>query len=206
MSLSEAHLLDDLRERFFSPSESAAPRTVGVELELIPVFASTRLPAVPRSGDDDSTAEIISGLACVEGWAEESQGGDPPSWTQANGTRVSFEPGGQIEISSAPGDVASAVIAETQNVASSIRDAMREAGIDLISKGVDPFNGIAAVPLQLHRDRYARMTHFFESVGPSGIRMMRQTAAVQINVERGPDPLARWALLNALGPYIVALF
>jgi glutamate--cysteine ligase len=35
---------------------------------------------------------------------------------------------------------------------------------------------------------------------------MRQTAAVQINVERGRAPVARWALLNSLAPYIVALF
>src|SRR3954468_7208392 len=129
MSLSEGKLLDDLRERFFSPSVSAAPHTIGVELELIPIFASTRLPALPRSTDSISTTEVISELACVEGWVEEPQGGDPPSWTQANGARVSFEPGGQIEISSAPAGVASEVIAETQSVVARIWDAMREAGI-----------------------------------------------------------------------------
>src|SRR4051794_5737236 len=150
MSLSEAKLLNDLRERFFSPSESLTPRTIGIELELIPIFTSTRSPALPRSADHASTAEPISRLACVEGWVEEQHGGDPPSWTLATGARVSFEPGGQIEISSAPAAVASTVIADTQNVVSRIRAAMREAGIDLISNGVDPFNGIEAVPLQLH--------------------------------------------------------
>jgi glutamate--cysteine ligase len=36
--------------------------------------------------------------------------------------------------------------------------------------------------------------------------MMRQTAALQINVERGSDPAARWRLLNALAPLVIALF
>lgn len=36
--------------------------------------------------------------------------------------------------------------------------------------------------------------------------MMRQTAALQINVERGNDPKERWRLLNSLAPIITALF
>jgi glutamate--cysteine ligase len=36
--------------------------------------------------------------------------------------------------------------------------------------------------------------------------MMRQTAALQINLERGEDPKSRWRLLNALAPIVVALF
>ena len=35
---------------------------------------------------------------------------------------------------------------------------------------------------------------------------MRQTAALQLNVERGPNPFERWRLLNALSPIIVSLF
>jgi glutamate--cysteine ligase len=83
---------------------------------------------------------------------------------------------------------------------------MSDEGIELLTKGVDPFNDIESVPLQLQRERYLRMTSLFDSIGPSGVRMMRQTAAVQINIERGPTPVARWRLLNALAPYVVALF
>jgi glutamate--cysteine ligase len=35
---------------------------------------------------------------------------------------------------------------------------------------------------------------------------MRQTAALQINLERGEDPKSRWRLLNSLAPIVVALF
>jgi glutamate--cysteine ligase len=206
VSLSEAKLLDDIRRRFFSPQDSRAPHTIGVELELIPVLASTRLPALPGSKETQSTATVLSRLAAREGWLEQSVENDPPSWTLADGARISFEPGGQIEISSAPHATASGALRATQSLVAAIREAMQPAGIELIASGVDPRNGIEAVPLQLHRDRYARMTRFFDAIGPSGVRMMRQTAAVQINVERGRSPAARWGLLNSLAPYIVALF
>jgi glutamate--cysteine ligase len=206
MGLSEAMLLVDLRQRFFSPSRSQSPLTIGIELELIPIFTEARRPALPTSVDGESTAAILSRLARAEGWMQQDFGDDPPAWTLEDGARISFEPGGQIEISSAPGATASTVISATQKLVAKIRAAMATAGIELLSTGVDPYNAIDAVPLQLRRDRYARMTRFFESVGTSGVRMMRQTASVQINVERGADPPLRWRLLCSLAPYIVALF
>jgi glutamate--cysteine ligase len=83
---------------------------------------------------------------------------------------------------------------------------MSTAGIELLARGVDPYNGIDAVPLQLHHDRYTGMTRYFDSIGPSGVQMMRQTAALQMNLERGENPSSRWRLLNALAPIVVALF
>jgi glutamate--cysteine ligase len=177
-----------------------------VELELIPVIASTRSPALPTSRGAQSTSAVLSRVGAREGWIEQAVEGDPPSWTLGDGAHISFEPGGQIEISSAPHATASGAVKATQSLVALIRGVMTPAGIELIACGVDPRNGIEAVPLQLKRDRYARMTRFFDAIGPAGVRMMRQTAAVQINVERGRSPVARWNLLNSLAPFIVALF
>ena len=206
MSLSEAKLLEDVRQRLFSPIRSANPHAIGLELELIPVLRSSRAPALATKGERASTAEVLSRLGQREGWREQSIGGDPPSWKLADGAYISFEPGGQIEISTAPQPTASAVIDSTQSLVAMLRDAMSNAGIELLARGVDPYNDIDAVPLQLHRDRYTGMTRYFDSIGPSGVRMMRQTAALQINLERGEDPKSRWRLLNSLAPIVVALF
>jgi glutamate--cysteine ligase len=35
---------------------------------------------------------------------------------------------------------------------------------------------------------------------------MRQTAAIQISLDRGDDPAGRWRLLNDLAPYLIAIF
>jgi glutamate--cysteine ligase len=206
VSLSEAKLLDDVRQRLFSPVKSQTPRAVGVEIELIPIHAQTRRPALPRNAGGVSTAGIISRLGQRHGWLEESVENDPPSWKLPDGTRISFEPGGQIEISSTPHATASSVIDSTQALIAMLEGAMATESIELLAHGVDPYNDIGAVPLQLHRDRYERMTRYFESIGPSGVRMMRQTAALQINLERGEDPQFRWRLLNDLAPIVTALF
>lgn len=198
-------LLDDIRQRLFSPTQSATPRAVGAELEMIPIDARTKR-FVPAQGQAHSSGGAISAIAAREGWKEERNEQDPSSWNLADGARISFEPGGQIEISSSPHHSASSLISTLQQLAETIRKEMSADGIELLARGVDPYNDIAAVPLQLHRDRYARMTDFFNSLGPSGARMMRQTAALQINVERGTDPSSRWLLLNALAPLVTALF
>ncbi len=204
MSLSEALLLEDVRQRLFSPVPSEFPRAIGVELELIPVDANAGTP-VPASGTP-STGSILSALAARERWTEERAAGDPPSWHLRDGSRISFEPGGQIEISSAPHATGSSLIDTVQRLAFTIEEEMKAEGVILMARGVDPFNDIERVPLQLHRERYTRMTEYFDSIGPAGIRMMRQTAALQMNVERGADPASRWRLLNAMAPVVVALF
>jgi len=206
VSLTEAQLLDDVRQRLFAPSRSVHPRAVGLELELIPILASTRKPALAIRGEKPSTVDTLSRVGRERRWVEQSAGEDPSSWKLPDGSGISFEPGGQLEISSKPHDTASSVIASTRELVEVLRAAMADEGIELIASGVDPYNDIGAVPLQLHRERYVGMTHYFESIGPSGVRMMRQTAALQINVERGQEPLSRWLLLNAIAPAVVALF
>lgn len=205
MSLTEEILLDDIRRRLFSPTDPDFPRAVGAELELIPADAATLKP-VPAANRPGGSVPILSQMGRREGWSEESGDGDPPSWTSRDGSRISFEPGGQIEISSPPLPTASGAIDSIQQLATALEKEMGAAGVTLVTRGVDPNNDISAVPLQLHRERYTRMTDYFDSIGPSGVRMMRQTAALQISVERGEDPLSRWRLLNALAPVVVALF
>ena len=206
MSLTEAGLLADVRQRLFSTSRPSVPRAVGLELELIPVLRSSRKPALAVTGAGPTTSASLSRLALRERWVEQPADNDPPAWLLPDGTRISFEPGGQLEISTTPSASASAVIASAQELVARLRSTMAEDGIELVARGVDPYNDVGAVPLQLHRDRYTTMTRFFDSIGPSGVRMMRQTAALQINLERGEDPLARWHLLNSLAPFVVAFF
>jgi glutamate--cysteine ligase len=206
VGLTEAALLEDVRQRLFAPTRSNAPRAVGLELELIPILRSSRKPALANTGEGPTTSAALSRLAARERWNEVRADKDPPSWKLDDGSSISFEPGGQIEISTAPHPAASAVIDAARRLVDRIAGVMSQDGIELLARGVDPYNGIESVPLQLRRARYTGMTQYFESIGPSGIRMMRQTAALQINLERGPDPSSRWRLLNALAPIVVALF
>jgi glutamate--cysteine ligase len=207
LTLTRSWLIDDVRRRFgLSGPSTGSPRTIGAELELIPLHVETRLPVPIESPATACSVNIVRKVGQQGKWRETSGAPDPPSWELASGARISFEPGGQIEVSSATHNSASALIAELSGITCALLDAFERHGAVLETKGVDPHNPISRTPLQLHRERYKRMTQYFESIGPSGIRMMRQTASVQINVEPGDDPIARWTLLNRMAPMLVATF
>jgi glutamate--cysteine ligase len=179
---------------------------IGAELEFIPFDETTLRPVPIVSENASSSLAVLRLLARRSGWTEIPAGDDPPSWSLPDGGRVSFEPGGQIELSSAPTDNPSGLIRDLQCTAQLLSSAFANTGAMLETVGVDPYNDIADVMLQLHRPRYERMTRYFDSIGSSGVRMMRQTASLQINVDAGADPIGRWLLLNALAPYVVAIF
>lgn len=204
MSLEEAAIVADIQSRLFAASSPA--RIIGVELELIPVNGETKLPIPVESTEGISLTALIRRTAARNEWSEECPDQGSPCWILPGGSRISFEPGGQIEISSEPHSSCSDLIDSLQRIVAELSaDAVR-LGIQLISAGVDPYNDITRAPLQLQSERYVRMTRYLEARGELGVRMMRQTAALQISVEHGPSPLERWAFLNALAPYIIALF
>jgi glutamate--cysteine ligase len=83
---------------------------------------------------------------------------------------------------------------------------MADHGLELLSAGIDPINSLDATSLQLLAPRYTRMDAYLGAIGPAGPRMMRQTASLQVNLDWGTDPDLRWRTLNALAPYLTAIF
>jgi glutamate--cysteine ligase len=87
-----------------------------------------------------------------------------------------------------------------------LREAAAGEGINLLAAGIDPFNPVEQAPMLLHASRYQRMAEYLSRRGPAGARMMRQTAAFQVNVDFDDEPWLRWRVLNAATPYVVAIF
>jgi glutamate--cysteine ligase len=119
---------------------------------------------------------------------------------------LSFEPGGQLEYSSPPERSASGLIDRLRAVVPPLRAAAAAEGITLLTAGIDPRNPVEEVPLQLPSERYLRMAEHFARIGPWGARMMRQTAAFQLSLDFDDEPRDRWRLLNALAPFLTAIF
>ena len=203
MSLDATDLVADVA-RLFAPS--GPEPTIGAELEIIPVLREGKLPVEMESPSGPSLVGFVRRAAVRNGWSELAGDSGAPSWTVPGEARISFEPGGQIEISSEPNGSGSRLIDSLTGIVGDLSSAAELDGIELLSVGVDPYNDISRVPLRLGGDRYLRMTRYLEARGEFGIRMMRQTAALQISVEHGPRPLERWTLLNALAPYLIAIF
>lgn len=203
--------LRTLVDALFRPAGAVhAPGAMGAELELIPIHSATHRRALPTPSERGAgTVDVVRLASARHGWHEATDGYGAPSWrtddARASG-RITYEPGGQLEISSPVFENPDALIDSLGETVAALRSAAREHGIDLLAIGVDPFNDVDDVPLVLHAPRYERMTAHFERIGPSGVRMMRQTASLQLNVELGPRVLERWRLFNELAPYLVGAF
>ena len=171
--------------------KTGPPRRVGVELEwLIRTHGDAAAPA-----GHERVTRALAGL---------TEAGELPG-----GGRLTIEPGGQVEISSAPAVGIGSCVTQAGRDLAAVREALEGAGLTLAGLGVDPYRPPARV---LDLPRYAAMEEFFDRGGPWGRVMMCSTASVQVCVDAGCDDDGysgfrwRWRLLHALGPVLVAAF
>lgn len=130
---------------------------------------------------------------------------DSPNDPLPNGSPITLEPGGQVEISSAPSDSLHSLISATAADAAHLTSLLGHAGLALGHRGIDPYrppHRLLEVP------RYAAMEAAFDRLGVNGRTMMCSTAGVQVCIDAGEvDQLpARWAALHAVGPIMIAAF
>lgn len=199
-------LREDLRAHAFALRAEPAVRQdrVGAEIELLALRAEDRSPC-PIEGDGVTTRGFLGSYGASKGWIEEiSPKGTPRFQLPGQGT-ISFEPGGQLELSTVAGRP-SDVLALLREVVTPLRQGARDAGILLLDVGLDPVNDIGGAPPRLLARRYVKMAEYFDSIGPAGIRMMRQTAAFHLNFDFGEQNMLRWRVLNAAAPYLTAIF
>jgi glutamate--cysteine ligase len=201
-----AELEADLRELAFRLGRARPPRRIGAEVELIPVSADARLPVPIQSDAGLSTLPLLRRHAARHCWREEPSPYGVPKFVLPDGGVVSYEPGGQIELSAPASRSLDGLLSSLRNAVLPLRDLCRDEGVDLLSVGIEPNGSVDDLPLQLPGRRYVRLTAFMEAMGTGGTRMMRQTAAFQTSLDWGPCPLDTWCLLNTAAPCIVAIF
>ncbi|KPI17008.1 glutamate/cysteine ligase family protein [Actinobacteria bacterium OK074] len=168
--------------------KTGPPRSIGVELEwLVHELRTPRLPVSParlRAAYDALRALPLHSTLTVE-------------------------PGGQLELSSAPAASLTECIASVSADLDAVRELLREAGLGLAGHGLDPWNPPRRY---LHEPRYDAMEACLDRAGPEGRSMMCSTASVQVCLDAGyeePGPLGlgrRWWLAHQLGAVLVAAF
>src|SRR6266536_1178129 len=155
MALDEAALREDVRRRLFAASSIEAERTIGAEVEVIPFSVVGHRPP--------PLVDLIAAVRCDSGirdWSEQSTDAGVPWWVSSGGGKISFEPGGQIEVASRPLPNCSAVIRELRDAMHSLAQCAEREAVELLTTGVDPYNDVSAVKLALHSERYERMTSY----------------------------------------------
>src|SRR4029079_16322442 len=111
-------------------------------------------------------------------WSERKNAYGTPVFQTPSGGVLSFEPGGQIEYSSATFSNVSELLRDVRAFAQTLIDDACNNGVSLVTAGLDPYNGPERVQLQLDTPRYANMARHFAAIGPAGARMRRQTQPV----------------------------
>jgi glutamate--cysteine ligase len=124
----------------------------------------------------------------------------------AGGSLVTFEPGGQLELSGPPADDVLGAITALRSDEQRTRLILGEQRLGLAHVGADPLRP----PRRINpRSRYAAMQDHFQATGQAapGAAMMCSTAALQVNLQAGPASAwrARVGLAHQLGPTLVAL-
>ncbi|WP_411104672.1 ergothioneine biosynthesis glutamate--cysteine ligase EgtA [Streptomyces sp. cmx-4-9] len=124
-------------------------------------------------------------------------------------SRLTVEPGGQLELSSAPASSLTGCVGGLQHDLTAVRAALRSRGLILQGLGADPRRPHRRM---LHSPRYEAMEAYFDRTGPAGRAMMRSTASVQVCLDAGqeePGPFGhgrRWRMAHLLGAVFVAAF
>jgi glutamate--cysteine ligase len=169
--------------------KTGPPGLVGTELEWLVVRADDPTDAVP--------IPLLRDLVAAAG---------PPP----NGSRVTYEPGGQLELSSLPFPGPTACWRALHRDADHVRRVLEDDGLRLLPTAIDPHR---APRRQLAHPRYDAMEAYFAAAGPDsaevGPVMMSSTAALQVNLDVGrdrEDAARRWRLLHTVGPTMVATF
>ena len=180
-SLSAADVYDVVRSSIFT---CAVEGRVGAETEWFPIYEDDPSAYVPL----DDVKQVL---------------GEPGSLP--SGSTLTFEPGGQIEVSSPPGRSVAATCAATSDDLHHVRSRLSVHGIKLTGLGVDPYRSGRRF---LDLPRYEAMEEYFDTAWPQGRSMMRCTASVHVNLDVGgmEDGAERWRLVHAMGPTLAAAF
>jgi len=188
--------------------KTGPPERVGVELEWL--VRDRRDPALPVQAE-----QVAATLAGFRSHSGEGYPGQTAPFVRndlpalPSGASLTVEPGGQLELSSAPAATLGELVEVTGRDLAALRDAAAAAGLELCGYGLDPLRPPRRL---LDLPRYAAMEKFFDREGPWGRQMMCGTASVQVCLDAGDDGAgqsgyrSRWRLLHAIGPVLVAAF
>ena len=185
--LTRRAVADHVRDHVFGdrscgPDEPATRDRVGIELEWLTGYRGHQRLSL------DQALAVVADLSPLP-----------------RGSLITVEPGGQLELSSAPFATVNDALEGTATDLYVLDQACAQRRIDLFALGADPVR----VPERIVvAPRYAAMEAYFEHQGHSGATMMCNTAAIQLNIGFGADGGAtdRWRLANLMGPALIAAF
>jgi len=187
---------------------------IGLEPEFFPIVRDGKGRPLRRllltEADGDGVLEIVDELAASDDRVEprSSKPPGPVEYSVGGGGRLTFEPGAQVEHSTAVFESVAAACSDVKDILGRLRGAFDRHNVVLAAIGVDVWNDVETVPQQLRAGRYTAQAAYYRQRGHWGAVMMRHTASLQINLDLGPEGVwqERWLLANLMSPLLTATF
>ena len=195
---------EDLQGYFEPGSKPADLWGLGVEYERFGVLRDTGAP-VPYEGPR-SVEKVLATLVRERGWEPDEEGGRLLG-ARRGPTRITLEPGAQLEMSGGVHRTLAGVRQELAWFLSEVEAASRPLGIAWLGVGMQPFAPLDRIPW-IPKTRYAIMRDYLPTRGTRGHVMMKQTACIQSNLDYASESDALEKMRAAMGvsPLVTAAF
>jgi len=196
--------LEQLYDYFRVAEKPPSEFRVGTEHEKFALYADSYQP-VPYTGERGLGA-LFAELRARHGFEALFEGADIVGLIR-DGTSISLEPGGQLELSGAPVLTLHDTCREFREHVALMKQASENFGIVWVGLGTQPLATVDSIP-RMPRERHAHMRAHLASCGTLGLSMMYATCGVQANFDfcSEEDAGRKLRVANVISPIVTALY
>ncbi len=190
------------------------PGLVGLEIEMLPLVKGNAFPPILAKRNQALEDALITASKNA-GW-QTHYDDDPANKNKilsidlGEQDQITFEPGGQLEISTKPYPCLTQAVERLSHLQNMLDQGLEQNGLEITQIGMNPWYSPKEIGLQIPKARYHAMTEYFGNINAGvGLRMMRQTCTVQVNLDFGPDESTlakRYLAAQVLAPFAGAIF
>lgn len=188
---------------YFKQAASKEPKLLGMEYEhhLIDAMTLRSLDYFEENGQRQMMARLKA-----NGWAVLQEEDGNILGLIKNGSTITLEPGGQVEISLKPFDQVEQIQREYEHIIAEIYKVLAP-NQALASIGYHPKSKISELSL-LPKKRYHMMFDYFKDAGAFCHNMMKGTCATQVSIDYKDehDFIRKFRVANFLAPALASLF
>lgn len=197
--------LDDLVAYFHAGSKPREQWRVGAEFERFLVHAQTGKPL--NYEGPGGIWEILSRLAGRHGWVPFINEARYLTSLRRNGAMLSMEPGGQLELSTAPARTLAEIATELDIHRQELATVIDPGSVAVLAAGMHPTARAADIQL-MPRVRHRVMAEYLPRRSPTALDMMKATCSTQaaFDFSDEADAARKMTVALKLSPIVNALW
>ena len=193
-----------LIDYFYQASKPREDWRIGTEYEMVGV--SRRSGRAARYSGKRGVERILYRLADSLGWEPQEEEGHVIA-LRGERANIALEPGAQVELSGEQCETIHCADKELRHHLQHLLQAADELEIDFLNLGMQPVSPLEDIQL-IPKTRYQFMAPYMDRVGTMGLRMMKQTASIQVNFDFSSeaDAMMKFRVGMGLVPILTAMF